>query len=177
MSDNYDLIVIGGGPGGIAAAQAAAARKKRVAVLEKDGWGGTCTHRGCIPTKALLACSRFYTDLKKLKRVGVAVSEAAVDFSAMKKHRDQMVRMRDRLLSDLRDQSDPRACGRGWVFDCYPYFGHPHIDIGPVRFPDCQAYQSRYVPAGQPRPAMHAVGEWARWIGGCEACQSPRDGV
>ena len=79
-------------------------------------------------------------------------------------HRDQMVRMRDRLLSDLRDQSDPRACGRGWVFDCYPYFGHPHIDIGPVRFPDCQAYQSRYVPAGQPRPAMHAVGEWAHWI-------------
>ncbi len=51
MSDNSDLIVIGGGPGGIAAAQAAAARKKRVAVLEKDGWGGTCTHRGCIPPR------------------------------------------------------------------------------------------------------------------------------
>ncbi len=116
MSDNYDLIVIGGGPGGIAAAQAAAARKKRVAVLEKDGWGGTCTHRGCIPTKALLACSRFYTDLKKLKRVGVAVSETAVDFSAMKKHRDQMVRVAalgaQKMLADAQVET---KTGRGEI--------------------------------------------------------------
>ena len=93
MSDNYDLIVIGGGPGGLAAAQTAAAAKKRALIIEKNGWGGTCTHRGCIPTKAMLACSRFYADLKKLKRIGVNVSGAAVDFTAMKKHRDQIVRI------------------------------------------------------------------------------------
>ncbi len=93
MSDSYDLIVIGGGPGGLAAARTAAAKKKRVLIIEKDGWGGTCTHRGCIPTKALLTCSKFYTDLKKLKRVGINITDAAVDFVAMKKHRDQMVKI------------------------------------------------------------------------------------
>lgn len=93
MPGNYDLIVIGGGPGGLTAAQTAAAEKKRTLIIEKNGWGGTCTHRGCIPTKAMLACSKFYADLKKLKRIGVNVSGAAVDFTAMKKHRDQMVRI------------------------------------------------------------------------------------
>ncbi|MEN6469241.1 MAG: dihydrolipoyl dehydrogenase [Smithella sp.] len=93
MSDKYDLIVIGGGPGGLAAAEMAAARKKRVLIIEKDGWGGTCTHRGCIPTKALLTCSKFYSDLKKLKRVGVHVGQVAVDFAAMKKHQQQIVKI------------------------------------------------------------------------------------
>jgi dihydrolipoamide dehydrogenase len=93
MSDKYDLVVIGGGPGGLAAAETAAAKKKRVLIIEKTGWGGTCTHRGCIPTKALLSCSKFYTDLKKLKRVGVNISDVAIDFAAMKKHREQIVKI------------------------------------------------------------------------------------
>ena len=93
MSDKYDLIVIGGGPGGLAAAEMAAAKKKRVLIIEKDGWGGTCTHRGCIPTKALLTCSKFYTDLKKLKRIGVNVNNVSFDFAAMKKHREQIVKI------------------------------------------------------------------------------------
>ena len=93
MSDKYDLVVIGGGPGGLAAAQTAAAKKKKVLIIEKNGWGGTCTHRGCIPTKALLSCSKFYADLKKLKRVGVTIAGGTVDFSAMKKHQQQMVKV------------------------------------------------------------------------------------
>jgi dihydrolipoamide dehydrogenase len=93
MSEKYDLVVIGGGPGGLAAAEIAAAKKKRVLIIEKDGWGGTCTHKGCIPTKALLTCSKFYTDLKKLKRVGVNILSATVDFAAMKKHQQQIVKV------------------------------------------------------------------------------------
>ncbi|MGD0022530.1 MAG: FAD-dependent oxidoreductase, partial [Smithellaceae bacterium] len=54
MAEQYDLVVIGGGPGGLAAAELAAKNKKRVLIIEKDGWGGTCTNRGCIPTKAIL---------------------------------------------------------------------------------------------------------------------------
>ena len=84
MSDKYDLIVVGGGPGGMEAAQTAAQKKKRVLIIEKNGWGGTCAHRGCIPTKALLSCSKSYMELKKLKRFGVHVDGTSVDFMAMK---------------------------------------------------------------------------------------------
>ena len=93
MSETYDLIVIGGGPGGLTAAEVAAAKKKRVLIIEKEGWGGTCTHRGCIPTKALLSCSKYFADLKKLKRMGIYVTDASVDFSAIKKHQQQIVKV------------------------------------------------------------------------------------
>ncbi|MCX5848058.1 MAG: dihydrolipoyl dehydrogenase [Deltaproteobacteria bacterium] len=93
MSEKYDLIVIGGGPGGLTAAEIAAGKKKRVLIIEKEGWGGTCTHRGCIPTKALLACSKYFADLKKLKRMGINIAEASIDFSAIKKHQQQIVKV------------------------------------------------------------------------------------
>ena len=50
----YDIVVLGGGSGGYACALRAAEMGKRVALIEKDKVGGTCLHRGCIPTKALL---------------------------------------------------------------------------------------------------------------------------
>ena len=104
MSEKYDLIIIGGGPGGLAAGAFAAAKGKRVLVIEKDGWGGTCTHRGCIPTKALLSCSKHFADLKKLKRMGINIKEASVDFAAIKKHQQQIVKVSDlgaqKMLTD-----------------------------------------------------------------------------
>jgi dihydrolipoamide dehydrogenase len=93
MSEKYDLVIIGGGPGGLTAAEIASVNKKRVLIIEKDGWGGTCAHRGCIPTKALLTCSKYYADLKKLKRVGINIDSVAIDFSAMKKHQQQIVKV------------------------------------------------------------------------------------
>lgn len=93
MPDSYDLIVIGGGPGGLEAARRAALAGKHVLIIEQSGWGGTCTHKGCIPTKALLTCSKYYADLKKLKRAGINISGASVDFSAVKKHQQQIVKL------------------------------------------------------------------------------------
>lgn len=90
-SEKYDIITIGAGPGGHAAAEHAARSGARVAIIEKNGWGGTCTHRGCIPTKALLTCSRQVANLKKLKRLGVMTGESSFDFSLMKRHQQQMV--------------------------------------------------------------------------------------
>jgi len=93
MSEKYDLVIIGGGPGGLTAAEIATANKKQVLIIEKSGWGGTCTHRGCIPTKAMLTCSKYYADLKKLKRLGINIDSVAIDFSAMKKHQQQIVKV------------------------------------------------------------------------------------
>ena len=93
MFNDFDMAVIGAGPGGHAAAEEAARLGARVAIIEKDKWGGTCTHLGCIPTKALLACSRKYAETARLKRLGISVSGAAYDFPAMKRHQAQMVRI------------------------------------------------------------------------------------
>ena len=91
--DTHDLIVIGGGPGGHATAEHAARQGAKVCIIEKSDWGGTCTHRGCIPTKALLASSKRFADLKKLKRMGISISDSSFDFEAVKRHQLQMVRL------------------------------------------------------------------------------------
>jgi dihydrolipoamide dehydrogenase len=90
---DYDLIVIGAGPGGHATALEAARLGRKVLIVEKKTWGGTCTHKGCIPTKALLACSRRYHELRNLKRLGITVENSGVDFGAMKRHQSQMVKL------------------------------------------------------------------------------------
>ena len=69
-----DLLVIGSGPGGFAAAVEAARRGASVAVAEKAGWGGTCTHRGCIPTKALLRGVELLEYVNAGKEYGITVN-------------------------------------------------------------------------------------------------------
>jgi len=64
-----------------------------VAVVEKGGWGGTCTHRGCIPTKALLAASGRYDGLRNLRRMGIGAAGGTFDFPSIRKHMEQMVRV------------------------------------------------------------------------------------
>lgn len=77
----------------MAAARKAAELGKKTLVIENAGWGGTCANRGCIPTKALLTCSKRWADLKKLKRLGINIPEAGLDFPAMKKHQQQAVKI------------------------------------------------------------------------------------
>lgn len=93
MPEPFDVLVIGAGPGGHAVAARAAGNGARAAIIEREGWGGTCTHRGCIPTKALLACSRRYAELKKLGRLGVRVTGASFDYASMKRHQEQIVKI------------------------------------------------------------------------------------
>ncbi|MCX5736879.1 MAG: FAD-dependent oxidoreductase, partial [candidate division NC10 bacterium] len=93
MPETFDIIVIGAGPGGHAAAIQVARLGARAVIIEKQGWGGTCTHRGCIPTKALMECSRRYAELKKLGRMGVRVKDPSFDYAAMKRHQEQIVKL------------------------------------------------------------------------------------
>jgi dihydrolipoamide dehydrogenase len=91
-SDAFDLVVIGAGPGGYVAAARAAALGLKVAVIEKDKQlGGTCLHRGCIPTKALLHAADLVGDIKDGAKVGVLTEGVRVDWAAVQKHKNQVV--------------------------------------------------------------------------------------
>lgn len=84
MSDSYDLTIIGGGPGGYVAAIRAAQLGLKVALVEKDkALGGTCLHRGCIPTKALLHYTEMVERLAHCADFGIQASLTSIDVPKM----------------------------------------------------------------------------------------------
>lgn len=92
MSKSYDLVVIGAGPGGYVAAARASALGLQCAVVEKDrALGGTCLHRGCIPTKALLHAADTYDEIKHGARIGIKATGVQVDWSEVQKYKERVV--------------------------------------------------------------------------------------
>jgi dihydrolipoamide dehydrogenase len=86
----FNVIVIGGGPGGYVAAIRAAQLGAKVLLIEKDEVGGTCLHRGCIPTKAMLSDAELY---EHLKRSSVIKAEGfRVDMGELLSRRNEVVR-------------------------------------------------------------------------------------
>ena len=91
-SKHYDLIVIGSGPGGYVAAIRAAQLGMQVAVVEKDPkFGGTCLHRGCIPTKALLHTAGLLEEVRRAGEFGVAVEDPRLDLDGAHAYKDKVV--------------------------------------------------------------------------------------
>ena len=85
---HYDILFLGGGTGGYVAAIRAAQLGMRVGVIEKDLLGGTCVHRGCIPTKALLKSASVVTTVKGAEEFGVKAGSIEIDYGqAMKRSR------------------------------------------------------------------------------------------
>ena len=62
MASEYDIVIIGAGPGGYVGAIRGAQRGAKVALVDKEGIGGTCLNYGCIPTKALVRDAELYRD-------------------------------------------------------------------------------------------------------------------
>ncbi len=89
----FDVTVIGSGPGGYVAAIRAGQLGLKIAVVERDplGCGGTCTLRGCIPTKALLHTADLYEDLQKRKEYGITADNVGLDFAAVMTRKDRIV--------------------------------------------------------------------------------------
>ena len=77
----YDIVILGGGSGGYACALRAAELGKRVALIEKDKVGGTCLHRGCIPTKALLHAAEIADLSNDSAAFGVRTSFDGIDMA------------------------------------------------------------------------------------------------
>jgi dihydrolipoamide dehydrogenase len=97
-SDRLDLVVLGGGSGGYACALRAAELGKSVAMIERGKVGGTCLHRGCIPTKALLHTAELADQTRDSETFGVAASLDGIDMAGVNGYKDRVV---DRLYKGL----------------------------------------------------------------------------
>ncbi|WP_086825250.1 dihydrolipoyl dehydrogenase [Allokutzneria sp. NRRL B-24872] len=92
MTDtSADLVILGGGSGGYACAFRAAELGLSVVLVEKDKLGGTCLHRGCIPTKALLHAAEVADNAREGDQFGVKSSLAGIDMAGVNSYKDGIV--------------------------------------------------------------------------------------
>ena len=88
---NFDLVVLGGGSGGYAAALRGAQLGLSVALIEKDKLGGTCLHRGCIPTKALLHAGEVADSARESSQFGVNATFNSIDMAGVNSYKDGVI--------------------------------------------------------------------------------------
>ena len=82
VAEHYDLVVLGAGPGGYVAAIRASQLGLKVAVVEKQYWGGVCLNVGCIPSKSLLKNAEVaHIFNHQAKTFGIS-GDASFDFGA-----------------------------------------------------------------------------------------------
>ncbi|WP_440710421.1 dihydrolipoyl dehydrogenase [Herbiconiux sp. YIM B11900] len=98
---NFDIVVLGGGSGGYAAALRASQLGFSVAMIEKDKVGGTCLHRGCIPTKALLHSAEVADVSRESAKYGVKTTFEGVDIAAVTAYREGIVSSKYKGLEGL----------------------------------------------------------------------------
>ncbi len=87
----YDVVVLGAGSGGYAAALRAAELNLSVAMVERDKVGGTCLHRGCIPTKALLHAAEIADQTRESEQFGVRTTLEGIDMTGVNKYKDGVI--------------------------------------------------------------------------------------
>lgn len=106
MSERFDLIVIGGGSAARdAAGKAAREHEARVALVEKERWGGSCPNVACTPTKAYLVAAELVHDINELAgKLGIDTSPAAVDLARVKARKDTLKKPQERWVADLEAQ-------------------------------------------------------------------------
>ena len=87
----FDLVILGGGSGGYACALRASQLGKSVALIEADKLGGTCLHRGCIPTKALLHAGEVADSTRHAADFGVNAQFNSIDMPGVNAYKDGVV--------------------------------------------------------------------------------------
>ena len=87
----FDLVILGGGSGGYACALRSAQLGKSVVLIESDKLGGTCLHRGCIPTKALLHAGEIADNSRDASHYGVNAQFLSMDMPAVNTYKDGVV--------------------------------------------------------------------------------------
>ncbi|HVY10891.1 MAG TPA: dihydrolipoyl dehydrogenase [Mycobacteriales bacterium] len=96
-----DIVILGGGSGGYACALRAAELGLSVVLIERDKVGGTCLHRGCIPTKALLHAAEVADAAREGEKVGVKSSLDGIDMAGVNAYKDAVVSRLHKGLTGL----------------------------------------------------------------------------
>lgn len=91
-STSFDLIVVGGGMAGLPFAGKAAHKGLRTALVERELLGGTCLNRGCIPTKAMIACAAVAHTVRRADEYGIRANPPEVDLAAVVERKDAIVK-------------------------------------------------------------------------------------
>lgn len=91
MAEEYDLVVLGGGTGGYVAAVRASQLGLKTAIVESGKLGGTCLHRGCIPSKALLRSAEVFKQTKEADTYGVETTEPTLNFLKVQERKQSIV--------------------------------------------------------------------------------------
>lgn len=98
---NYDLVILGAGSGGYAAALRGSQLGLKVALIERDVLGGTCLHRGCIPTKALLHAAEIADGVRESAGFGVQATLQGIDMPQVNTYKDGVVNRLHKGLQGL----------------------------------------------------------------------------
>jgi len=110
----FDLVIIGGGSGGYACALRSAQLGKSVVLIEADKVGGTCLHRGCIPTKALLHSAEIADGAREGAKFGVKSSFDGIDMAGVNSYKDGVVsRLHKGLQGLIKSRSITYVEGHG----------------------------------------------------------------
>ena len=98
---SYDVVILGGGSGGYACALRASQLGLSVVLIEADKVGGTCLHRGCIPTKALLHAGEVADSARHAADFGVNATFNAIDMAGVNAYKDGVISRLYKGLSGL----------------------------------------------------------------------------
>jgi dihydrolipoamide dehydrogenase len=104
MAQEYDLVILGGGTGGYVAAIRASQLGLKTAIVEKGKLGGTCLHKGCIPSKALLRSAEVFATAKKSEEFGVITGEVGVNFAKVQERKGKIVEQLHKGVQHLMKQ-------------------------------------------------------------------------
>ncbi|WP_026700019.1 dihydrolipoyl dehydrogenase [Salibacterium aidingense] len=114
----YDIIIIGSGPGGYAAALRASKEGKRTAVVEDRQLGGTCLHRGCIPSKTMLQHAEILQQVETAAEWGVQTGDISFSYPQMLRRKEKVVTQLESGIKGLMKNGNIDVIqGRGRVND------------------------------------------------------------
>lgn len=135
MARTADVVVLGGGTGGYMAAIRAAQLGKKVIVVEKERLGGTCLHRGCIPSKALLKSAEVRRMVKSANTYGVQAELGGFDLpQAMKRKQEVVETLHSGILTLMKKHKIEVVYGEGRIMGASIF--SPRSGVVSVQLPD-----------------------------------------